>query len=317
MRHKTAILGFGRMGQKHVQKVHDHPKFELIAIAEPKTSLRKKFNDDYNLPAYSSVNSLITNEKPEVVIVSTPTSSHSLDCINLLKKMPTLKLLVCEKPFTSTIEEGMQVHHMAIKKNVPILINYSRRFKPSTMKMRTLLKEKAWGETQKIITHYTRGLKCNGSHFIDYILHTIGEPNKITVLNPGQKYPDNDADPDLLFEYDSGLKAYFISHNTGKYTITEINFYTENALISSSTRCNSVKIFPATSSTLHTGYTLLSTSSIDIPDQADSELTGMLDEIHANLIEKTALSSTSTTALNTLLLIEKIFQKREELCRTQ
>ena len=66
---QLAVVGYGLVGKKHVQAIIDHPESELCAIVEP-----IEINSLKN--HYSSLDTLLENQKPDGIILATPTPLH-------------------------------------------------------------------------------------------------------------------------------------------------------------------------------------------------------------------------------------------------
>jgi predicted dehydrogenase len=100
---KAAVIGVGSMGQNHARVYREMDGVQLVGVTDANPTNAAKIGNRLNVPFYTDIEKLLTEQKPDLVSISVPTSLHfnvGMDMINR-----GLHVLI-EKPITSTIEQA-------------------------------------------------------------------------------------------------------------------------------------------------------------------------------------------------------------------
>ena len=134
---KTAIIGLGNMGKKHLKTVINNNNTSLIATVDPE-------NKEAD---YRTVNEMLDYIKPDCAIIASPTSNHIDAAAALLKH--DIDLLI-EKPVVSTREQIEEIKALSSRSKAVIAVGHIERFNPTIQ----TLKEDLEGQT--IIDFYAK-----------------------------------------------------------------------------------------------------------------------------------------------------------------
>ena len=80
---RIALVGFGLVGRRHADIIRRAPDLVLSAIVEPSDDGRA-IAQNLNVPVFSDLAEMLDTERPEGVILATPTPLHldqGLACI--------------------------------------------------------------------------------------------------------------------------------------------------------------------------------------------------------------------------------------------
>ena len=99
----------------------------------------------------------------DVIVIATPEDTHYEELVLAINRKP--KLIICEKPFCTNHQEAEKIVALAEKMNVPILVDYTRRFIPHWQLHKKFLKSN--GELKEYIVNINRGKLHTGSHLVD------------------------------------------------------------------------------------------------------------------------------------------------------
>lgn len=138
---KLGIVGAGMIVNDLFNFIHDIDGIELEAIASTPKSIDKvkdmaeKQNIKKYYPAFEDV---ISDEEVEVVYIGTPNHLHYEMCKQALNAN---KHVICEKPFTSNIQELKDLVKLAGEKHLILLEAISTQYLPNVLKMKELLEE--------------------------------------------------------------------------------------------------------------------------------------------------------------------------------
>ena len=132
---RLAIVGLGLVGKRHAEAIDRVKHVELIAAVEP-SEVGRGHAVDLGVPCFSSLSEMFTRERPDGVILATPTPLHveqGLECV--AEGCPTL----VEKPVATSAEEAGVLVEAAREANVPLLVGHHRRHNPLIQKARAMI----------------------------------------------------------------------------------------------------------------------------------------------------------------------------------
>jgi len=206
---KTALLSFGMSGRVfHAPFLHLNPGFELYAIWEREKNLSKALYPYVRV--YRSFEEILNDPAIELVVVNTPNYTHYEFTKAVLKAG---KHAVVEKPFTVTVEEGLELAALAMEVGKKIAVYQSRRYDSDSKTVKKVVEEGWLGEIVEAELHYDRytvalspkvhketpgpgrGLLYDlGSHLLDQVLQLWGMPEAvyadIGIIRPISKVDD-------------------------------------------------------------------------------------------------------------------------------
>ncbi|MBN8850366.1 MAG: oxidoreductase [Sphingobacteriales bacterium 50-39] len=206
---KTALLSFGMSGRVfHAPFLHLNPGFELYAIWEREKNLSRTLYP--NVRVYRSFEEILNDPAIELVVVNTPNYTHYEFTKAVLRAG---KHAVVEKPFTVTVDEGLELESLAMAVGKKIAVYQSRRYDSDSKTVRKVVEEGWLGEIVEAELHYDRytvalspkvhketpgpgrGLLYDlGSHLLDQVLQLWGMPEAvyadIGIIRPISKVDD-------------------------------------------------------------------------------------------------------------------------------
>ena len=143
---RLAIVGAGLVGKRHADAIGQLKNVELAAIVDPSDD-GQQFAKASGLPLYSDLSEMIAAEKPDGVILSTPTVLHAeqgMACVE--NNIPVL----IEKPLATSSEEALPLVEAAEKANVPVLVGHHRRHNPLIQKAHDIIEEGKIGDIRAV-----------------------------------------------------------------------------------------------------------------------------------------------------------------------
>jgi predicted dehydrogenase len=178
MTYKAAVIGAGMIGAKmdtpgafppqtHAGGYAAHDGFELVALCDPHTPPGLK---NWGCQVYHSSSKMLKAHHPDIVSVAVPVAEQPA----LLQQLADfgVKAVIAEKPFAPDLETGKALASLFAQREIPLIVNYSRRFVP----LYSYLKQRF--ETEQVLTttiKYGKGLMNNGSHAIDILRFLFGD----------------------------------------------------------------------------------------------------------------------------------------------
>lgn len=188
---RTALLSYGMSGQIfHAPFLELHPGFELVGSWERnKNSIA---NDYPTAKTYPTLESVLSDDSVELVIVNTPTYTHFEYAKAALLAG---KHVIVEKAFTTNAAEAKQLLEIATSENLKLAVYQNRRWDSDFLTVRNVLERNILGEILEAEIHFDRYnpllspkthketrnagagiVRDLGSHIIDQALVLFGFP---------------------------------------------------------------------------------------------------------------------------------------------
>jgi predicted dehydrogenase len=190
----AAICSFGMSGWVfHAPFLHAHPGFKFYAVWERTKNLASEKYPDALV--YRTLEEMLADEAIELVIVNTPNHTH----YEYTKKaLLAGKHVICEKPFTSSVEEADELIALSGKMNKKLSVYHNRRYDSDYRTVKDVLQKKMLGDIVEAEFHFDRfkedispkihketpgpgtgALFDLGSHLADQALQLFGKPTAV------------------------------------------------------------------------------------------------------------------------------------------
>lgn len=222
MRHYSAIIGFGGMGNWHyesiTQKIDSITVKGIFDIREEACEKAAKAG----LKVYGSVEELLGDSEIDIVTIATPNNFHKELCIKCLEAG---KNVVCEKPVTLNSQELEEIIFHAKKTGKVFSIHQNRRWDRDYRIIKETLESGIIGTPYFIESkvqgsrgslHGWRGYKINGGgmvldwgvHLIDQIMDMIKSPVASVTAHLFSIF-SNEVDDNIkiLLRFENGISA--------------------------------------------------------------------------------------------------------------
>lgn len=217
MTYSVGLIGCGKIGYlndknlnkgtySYFQSIRKHKKFKLVAVVDIKKSIRTEISKKYKIPAYFSYDKMMREHNLDLVIVATNDPSHYEILMSIVNYNP--KFVFTEKPLANTSAEIKKIISKYKKKQVPLSVNFSRRFSPTFNYINDLLKNNHLGNIESVNMQYSRGFIHNAIHLLDLSLWYFGIPKSIEIdsIKPSKSFK-GDKTIDLRMNYNSNMNV--------------------------------------------------------------------------------------------------------------
>ncbi|MEO8762880.1 MAG: Gfo/Idh/MocA family oxidoreductase [Ginsengibacter sp.] len=145
---KAGIIGLGKMGISHAAIVGAHPLVEFVAVCDVSSLVLDVFKKYTRVNTYNDYIKMIDKEELDFVVVATPTKFHYPIVKYALEKNIHV---FCEKPFSLTSAEGVELVEIAKHKSLVNQVGYHNHFIGTFRELKRLLQENIIGE----LVHFT------------------------------------------------------------------------------------------------------------------------------------------------------------------
>jgi predicted dehydrogenase len=232
MKWRAALIGCGKIGsefsedprpkgiQSHAHAYTSSLRTELVAVCDSDPgkasacAARWKVNSVYHDPGL-----LLAKQRPEIVSICTPDSSHFTVARQVLN-CPGVRAVLLEKPLALCLKEATRLVDLGREKGIKLAVNYSRRYASSHQQLRQFLQSGRLGRVQAVTGCYTKGVLHNGTHWFDLIRFLTGEIKSVLGRNT---LAEETADPTLSawLALAGGASAFLHGCDAGAFTLFE------------------------------------------------------------------------------------------------
>ena len=226
---RLAVVGTGYFSQFHYD-AWKRLNVDLVGICSLNKDEASKYSKQFqNCEVFLDFETMIKTTKPELVDIIVPPLNH----LKFIKVAARNKVhIICQKPFTTSINEAKEAISFAKRKRVKIAVHENFRFQPWYMKINEILKtsllgdlyqvsfrmrpgdgqgEKAYLERQPYFQKMERFLiRETAIHLIDIFRFLFGDIKSVFAnlsrLNPYIKGEDAGI---IFLEFINGIRGVF------------------------------------------------------------------------------------------------------------
>lgn len=197
---KTAVVGVGRMGRRHIQVVQElHLELAGICDASAESlaaaAVENKVSERLH---YTNFMDMLAKVRPECVVIATTAPMHCDYTIAAAKA--GVRYILCEKPMAVSLAQCDQMISVCKQHGAKLAINHQMRFMERYIIAKELIQSPEYGGISSVIVSAGNfGIAMNGSHYFEMFRYTTDEnPLEVTawfsaekVSNPrGPQYED-------------------------------------------------------------------------------------------------------------------------------
>ena len=223
---RFGIIGCGRIGSRHAERISQNSQAELVAVCDTKQERIDEMKNKYKIDAFLNYQDLLKRKDIDVVSICTPNGLHCEMAINIANSG---KHILCEKPMTIKVDDGRKMIDTSAKNNVNLFVVKQNRYNPPVAKVKEIIDDGILGKIYMLVVnvYWNRGadyyaesdwkgrLEMDGgtlytqvSHFIDLMLWYGGNFKNVEVIGKRYKhqieFEDNGV---VLAEFESGAIA--------------------------------------------------------------------------------------------------------------
>ena len=185
---KTAIVGLGRMGMRHVENVRAL-QLPLVGVCDVSRENLKASGLPEDLH-FDDFEEMLRITRPACLIVATTAQAHCpLTC---LAAEAGVQYILCEKPMAVSIDQTRRMIATCLSHNARLAINHPIRYMESYLRPQGLLEAGEFGALSSMsIIAGNFGIAMNGSHALEAFRFLSGHsPTRIQAWFSGAKTPN-------------------------------------------------------------------------------------------------------------------------------
>ena len=188
------LIGFGKIGERHVEHILAHPDARLAAVYDIKADRINLFRNKYrDIKAYDALKDILEDPAIDILSICTPNATHADIAISAMKAG---KHALVEKPMAISKVDCEGMIHISLKTGKSLFVVKQNRFNPPVQALKKLLDEHKLGRIYSVAVNcywnrnewYYKSSDWKGkkaldggtlftqfSHFIDVIYYLLGD----------------------------------------------------------------------------------------------------------------------------------------------
>jgi predicted dehydrogenase len=220
MTESCLIIGLGQVGMgydykknnnklilTHANAINKHPEFNLIGGVDLSSEKRENFEKLYNKLTFSDLDLALEKLKPTLVVIATPTETHSSVLAKVIK-LSKPKIILCEKPLSYDFNSAKNIVKMCNQADIKLFVNYMRSVDVGALEIKRRIEAGEIEYPIKANVWYSKGLFNNGSHFLNLLNFWLGDTVSIKLLKLERFYSKLDPEPDFKVEFRGGTAIF-------------------------------------------------------------------------------------------------------------
>jgi len=136
---KVGIIGAGRMGSSHLERLKKIKNTEVVAICDIKEKMAESLAKKVRAKVYSNYEDMYDKERLNAVFICTPAYARERQ-LEIAAQMG-IHIFV-EKPVARTIDQGEKTAEVIEKSGVICSVGFLWRYSPGAEKVREVLRDK-------------------------------------------------------------------------------------------------------------------------------------------------------------------------------
>ena len=169
---RTAIVGCGPMARWHARALMESPEYALVACCDLDEARARELAAEPELRsamarAHADCAAMLASERPEVVVIVTPSDSHARLTIQAAEA--GARGVYCEKPMATCLGDGRAMVEACRARNVALAVNHQRRMSGPILRLRELLEGGAIGGIEMVRGSCAGDLLSDATHLVDTI----------------------------------------------------------------------------------------------------------------------------------------------------
>ena len=139
---RTAIVGCGRIADRHVKLLTSMPEFSLVALADVHPGRADGLASHFGGTPYLDHREMLEKERPDLVHVLTPSGTHAAIALDALEKAPNV---LVEKPMALSLADADAMIAKAERLGRRLFVVKQNRYNLPVLKLREALERGRFG----------------------------------------------------------------------------------------------------------------------------------------------------------------------------
>ncbi len=148
---RLGFIGCGRISQKHFEALKElHGEVEIVGIVDQQLERAQTVAKDFNAQAYSEIDAMLQEQKPDIVTVATPNGLHPTHVMQIAEAGCHV---ITEKPMAIKWEDGLRMKRVCDENKVKLFVIHQNRFNDTVQSLWRAISEGRFGKIYMITSN--------------------------------------------------------------------------------------------------------------------------------------------------------------------
>jgi predicted dehydrogenase len=142
-RYRIALVGCGRISQRHIDVIRENNKLELVGVCDVVRSKAESKAISFGIKHFYNAIEMAKEIKPDIIAILTESGKHSSVGTSLV---PYTKSLIIEKPISLTLDDADKLIDSCARQNVSIFVVKQNRYNRPVVMLRRAVESGRFGK---------------------------------------------------------------------------------------------------------------------------------------------------------------------------
>jgi predicted dehydrogenase len=217
----------------HAHAYSRHKRMKLKGIVDIDANRATKASKVWSCPSYTNIIDAVEQARPDMISVCVPDGAHEEVLRVIAKTKHRPRLVICEKPLTTTPTHSKAILSLFKKYHIPLLVDHTRRFDQTVVETKLAYDRGEYGASISAWATYSKGILHSGTHIIDLARYFFGEIKKQkTVFQRDDFGHKIDRTVGAFLSFERCPQFYLIAGNVSAYEYFQFDIVCEKARVS-------------------------------------------------------------------------------------
>jgi len=227
---RLAVIGTGRLGTFHAQKLAAIPNAQLIAVVDPEPEARLRAAELTGAAPLADFRCLLL-EGIDAVIIAAPTCLHHRIGIEFLHRGVHVFM---EKPLAATVEQAEELLEEARRRSVVLQVGHVERFNPAFRAAKPAVADPLFVHAVRFAPFSFRSMDTGVVmdlmiHDLDLVLHLVNHPIRRVDAVGYALLGDHEDLAHARIEFTTGAVAVLAASRVHHHAIRRAEIYSRTA----------------------------------------------------------------------------------------
>lgn len=232
MKIKIGIIGLGRIGIQHAERLYHLPQYDIVGSYDIDENQSKKAAELFDIKIFSDVDDLINSS--DAIGIFTPANTHVAYTEKVIKAG---KHIFIEKPFAENLSDAERLYALSREANIVVQIGHVERFNPVFQSIKDLPLEPMFIECHRLAPFDPRGTDVSVIldlmiHDIDIVLKLVKKSIKNIAANGVAVISKTPDIANARLEFDNGCVANLTASRVSMTKMRKMRIFQKSAYIS-------------------------------------------------------------------------------------
>jgi len=209
----------------HAHALTKHPRIKLVGMMDVDFKKGKNEARKWKTKFYPDIESMLEDEKPDIVAITTPDDTHKKILLSVMRTSPGL--IILEKPIVKKKQEITEVKKALGKYPVPIIVNFRRRFDSTVSTLREEFLSGVHGKILSANASYSKGTMHTASHAIDLARYLFGDMRSSIMSFRVNDFTHDDPSVGGVMTFERCPQFYLMNGDERCFSLFEFEILTE------------------------------------------------------------------------------------------